>query len=130
MDYVQYDHGYMFAYSERPGTPAAKKLVDDVPEEVKKRRLQEIIDKQRQHSLERHQKVIGQTCVVLVEGFSKKSDNDLHGRNDENKMVVFPKESYQKGDYVLVKIENCTTGTLIGKAVGYAFQTNTEEVND
>lgn len=130
MDYVQYDHGYMFAYSERPGTPAAKKLVDDIPEEVKKRRLQEIIDKQRQHSLERHQKVIGQTCVVLVEGFSKKSENDLHGRNDENKMVVFPKESYQKGDYVLVKIENCTTGTLIGKAVGYAFQTNTEEVND
>lgn len=117
MDYVKYDYGYMFAYSERPGTPAAKKLVDDIPEEVKKRRLNEIIDKQRQHSLERNQLAIGKIQKVLVEGTSKRSDDFLQGRNDQNKVVVFPKENYKKGDYVYVLVNDCTTATLKGVAV-------------
>lgn len=117
MDYVKYDYGYMFAYSERPGTPAAKKLTDDIPEEIKKRRLNEIIAKQQQHSLERNQMAIGKVQKVLVEGFSKRSDEFLQGRNDQNKVVVFPKESYQKGDYVHVKIQDCTAATLKGIAI-------------
>lgn len=117
MDYVHYDYGYMFAYSERPGTPAAKKFTDDIPENIKKRRLQEIIEKQQQHSLERNQRSIGKVFKVLVEGFSKRSDLDLHGRNDQNKLVVFPKASYQKGEYVWVKITDVTAATLIGVSV-------------
>ena len=117
MDYVQYDYSYMFFYSERPGTLAARKLADDIPLEVKKRRLQEIIDKQRELSLQRNQHDLGKIHRVLVEGFSKKSDNDLSGRNDQNKMVIFPKEHYQKGDYVNVLVTSCSVGTLIGKAI-------------
>ncbi len=117
MDYVKYDYGYMFAYSERPGTPAAKKYADDIPEEVKKRRLQEIIAKQQQHSLFRNKQAIGQVQRVLIEGFSKKSTDDLQGRNDHNKVVVFPRKHYQKGQYVNVLIEDCTTATLLGTVV-------------
>lgn len=122
MRYVQYDYGYMFTYSERPGTPAAKKLADDVPEEVKKRRLQEIIALQRELSLERNKLSIGKIEKVLVEGFSKRSDDFLQGRNDQNKVVVFPKENsdgvaFRKGDYVNVLIKDCSTGTLLGEAV-------------
>ena len=117
MDYVMYDYGYMFAYSERPGTPAAKKFKDDIPEEIKKRRLQEIIEKQQLHSLQRNQRAIGKIHKVLVEGFSKRSDAHLQGRNDQNKVVVFPKESFQKGDYVWVKVTEVTAATLIGVAV-------------
>jgi tRNA-2-methylthio-N6-dimethylallyladenosine synthase len=117
LDYVKYDYGYMFAYSERPNTPAAKKLVDDVPEEIKSRRLAEIIARQREHSLERNQLCVGKTYKVLVEGFSKRSKEQLSGKNDQNKIVVFPKENFRKGDYVNVLITECSSGTLIGKAV-------------
>lgn len=117
MDYCKFDLAYMYFYSERPGTLAARRFEDDVPEETKKRRLQEVIDMHRGHSLESMQKDVGKTFKVLVEGTSKKNENDLYGRNDQNKVVVFPKEQYQKGDYVYVKVTACTTGTLIGQAV-------------
>jgi tRNA-2-methylthio-N6-dimethylallyladenosine synthase len=107
----------MFFYSERPGTLAAKKFADDIPLETKKRRLQEIIAKQAQHSLERNQRDIGKVHKVLVEGFSKRSDEQLQGRNSANKVVVFPKEHYKKGDYVNVLVEDCTPATLLGKAI-------------
>ncbi|MFT4031393.1 MAG: tRNA (N6-isopentenyl adenosine(37)-C2)-methylthiotransferase MiaB [Siphonobacter sp.] len=117
MEYVKYDYGYMFAYSERPGTPAAKKLVDDIPEEVKKRRLNEIIALQQQHSLERNQQAIGKVHKVLVEGPSKRSAEHLQGRNDQNKVVVFPKHSYSKGQYVKVLVTDCTAATLLGEPI-------------
>jgi len=120
MDYVQYDFSYMFYYSERPGTLAAKKYEDDIPLEVKKRRLQEIIQKQNTLSLARNQRDLNKVHKVLVEGNSKRSDEQLKGRNSANKVVVFPKEHYQKGEYVDVLVESCTAATLIGKAVGYS----------
>src|SRR5690606_23198024 len=103
MDYVRYDYAYMFAYSERPGTLAAKRYEDDIPEEVKKRRLAEVVAKQREHSYQRLQEQIGKIHVVLIEGFSKRSDQDFAGRNDQNAMVVFPVDPrFKKGDYVRV----------------------------
>ncbi|ATA74783.1 MULTISPECIES: tRNA (N6-isopentenyl adenosine(37)-C2)-methylthiotransferase MiaB [Capnocytophaga] len=120
MEYVKYDFGFMFAYSERPGTLAARKIADDVPEETKKRRLAEIIDLQQKHSLYRTQQKIGQICEVLIEGNSKKSDAQWMGRNTQNTVVVFPKEHYKVGDFVNVKIKSCTSTTLIGKAIGYS----------
>ncbi|WP_422356414.1 tRNA (N6-isopentenyl adenosine(37)-C2)-methylthiotransferase MiaB [Roseivirga pacifica] len=117
MDYVKYDFSYMFFYSERPGTLAAKKFEDDIPLEVKKRRLQEIINKQQGISLERNKLDVGQVQRVLIEGVSKRSDEHLQGRNSANKVVIFPREQYQKGDYVNVKIEDCTAATLFGTAV-------------
>ncbi|WP_064196874.1 MULTISPECIES: tRNA (N6-isopentenyl adenosine(37)-C2)-methylthiotransferase MiaB [Emticicia] len=117
MDYVKYDYGYMFAYSERPNTPAAKKLQDDVPNEIKNRRLAEIIAKQREHSLERNQMSIGKVYKVLIEGFSKRSNEHLSGRNDQNKMIIFPKENHQKGEYVNVMVTECSSATLIGHIV-------------
>lgn len=117
MEYARYDYGYMFAYSERPGTLAAKKYADDVPEAVKKRRLNEIIALQQRLSLERNQRHIGQIHRVLVEGPSKRSDADLSGRNDQNKVVVFPRGTFQKGDYVNVLITECSSATLIGQVV-------------
>lgn len=117
MEYCKYDLAYMYFYSERPGTLAARRFKDDIPEDVKKKRLQEMVDLHRLHSLQSMQRDIGKTCKVLVEGVSKKSLNELQGRSDHNKVVVFPKANFQKGDYVLVKIESCTAGTLIGTAV-------------
>jgi len=117
MEYVRYDYGYMFAYSERPGTPAAKKLEDDIPYDIKLRRLNEVIAMQQKHSLERNQRLLGRVHKVLVEGTSKRSDQDLQGRNDQNKVVVFPRESFKKGDYVNVLVTECTAATLKGKAV-------------
>ncbi len=117
LDYVKYDYGYMFSYSERPNTPAAKKFTDNVPEEIKSRRLAEIIARQREHSLERNQLCVGKTYKVLVEGFSKRSNEQLSGKNDQNKIVVFPKENFKLGDYVNVLITECSSGTLIGHAV-------------
>jgi len=118
MDWVQYDYAYMFTYSERPGTLAAKRFADDVPEEVKKRRLTEIVNKQRDHSLKRLEDQVGKTHQVLIEGFSKRSDQDFCGRNDQNAMVVFPVVDYYKiGDYVTVMGETCTSATLIGKII-------------
>ena len=95
MDYVQYDFSYMFFYSERPGTLAAKKYPDDIPLEIKKRRLSEVIAKQQQLSLARNQKDLGKVHRVLIEGFSKRSEDHLQGRNSANKVVVFPKGNYQ-----------------------------------
>lgn len=120
MEYVKYDFGFMFAYSERPGTLAARKIEDDIPEEVKKRRLAEIIDLQQKHSLQRTQAQIGNIVEVLIEGNSKKSDQFWMGRNTQNTVVVFPKQNYQKGDFVNVKITDCTSTTLIGEAIGYS----------
>lgn len=117
MEYVKYDYAYMFAYSERPGTPAAKKLKDDIAEDVKKRRLQEVIAIQLQHSGERNQLAVGKIHKVLVEGPSKRSDDFLCGRNDQNKVVVFPKENFKKGDYVQVLVTECSSATLIGHVV-------------
>lgn len=117
MQYVQYDFAYMFAYSERPNTPAAKKLTDDVSEEVKKRRLKEVIDLQNNLSLVRNKQDIGKTFTVLAEGFSKRSEEYLQGRNSQNKVVVFPKGNFKKGDYVQVKITECSSATLLGVAV-------------
>src|ERR1700744_5608496 len=115
MDYVQYDFAYMFMYSERPGTLAAKRYKDDIPEAVKSARLKEVVAKQQQHSHMRLQELLGTTQRVLIEGFSKKSDKDYCGRSDQNAMVVFPVgEGYKPGEYVNVKIERCTTATLIG----------------
>ena len=117
MDYVTYDFSYMFFYSERPGTLAAKKLEDDIPLEVKKRRLAEVIEKQQQHSLERNKLDVGKIHKVLIEGTSKRSEDFLQGRNTANKVVVFPREQYQKGQYVNVMVEDCTAATLTGKVV-------------
>jgi tRNA-2-methylthio-N6-dimethylallyladenosine synthase len=115
MDHVQFYFAYMFMYSERPGTLAAKRYADDIPEAVKKRRLQEVVAKQQLHSHERLKKLVGTTQKVLIEGFSKKSDKDYSGRSDQNTVVVFPVgEGYKPGEYVNVLIERCTTATLIG----------------
>lgn len=117
MEYVKYHFSYMFKYSERPNTLAQRKFEDDVPEAVKSRRLSEIIALQQEHSYEQLKKDIGKTYKVLVEGVSKKSDQELYGRNTHNSVVVFPKEHYQAGDYVDVKINDCTSATLKGVAV-------------
>jgi len=118
MDYVQYDFAYMFMYSERPGTLAAKRYADDIPDAVKRNRLKEIVAKQQEHSYLRLQKLVGTTQKVLIEGFSKKSDKDYCGRSDHNAMVVFPVgENYKPGEYVNVFIDRSTTATLIGRVV-------------
>lgn len=116
MEYVKYDFGFMFAYSERPGTMAARKMEDDVPEEVKKRRLNEIIDLQQKLGLERTKRFLGQEVEVLIEKESKRSNQHWSGRNSQNTVVVFPKENYKVGDFVMVKITDCTAATLIGEA--------------
>jgi tRNA-2-methylthio-N6-dimethylallyladenosine synthase len=117
MRYCQYDLAYMYFYSERPGTLAARRFKDDIPEEVKKRRLQEMIDLHRIQSLHSMQKDVGKTFRVLIEGSSKKNENELQGRTDQNKVVIFEKGDLKKGDYVNVKIERCTAGTLFGKII-------------
>lgn len=117
LNYVKYDFGYMYLYSERPGTMAARKLEDDVSIEIKQRRLAEIIALQREHCKFRTEEHLGNIEQVLIEGTSKKSDDHWMGRNPQNTVVVFPKENYQLGDFVNVKIENCTSATLIGEAV-------------
>ena len=118
MDHVKYDFAYMFAYSERPGTLAAKRYEDDVPEEEKKRRLTEVVNKQREHSLYRLENFVGKVHKVLIEGFSKRSDEDYCGRNDQNTMMVFPvDERFKVGQYVNVLAETCTSATLIGRIV-------------
>ena len=118
MDYVGYDFAFTFSYSERPGTLAARKFEDDIPEEVKKRRLSEILLKQQETSLYRLQQFVGKTVRILVEGTSKKSDKDLCGRNDQNAMVVFPATPEVKaGQYVNVFIDRCTSATLLGTVV-------------
>ncbi|HNA57934.1 MAG TPA: tRNA (N6-isopentenyl adenosine(37)-C2)-methylthiotransferase MiaB [Chitinophagales bacterium] len=118
MEMVQYDLAYMFFYSERPGTLAARKYTDDIPHETKIRRLNEIIALQTKHSHARNQADIGKTFTVLVEKPSKRSALDMCGRNDQNKMVVFPATDVNPGDYVQVRVTSATSATLIGEMVG------------
>jgi tRNA-2-methylthio-N6-dimethylallyladenosine synthase len=120
MDYVKYNFGFMFTYSERPGTMAGRKMEDDVPEETKKRRLNDIVQLQRQHSELRTRQHLNKTVEILIEKPSKKSDLDWSGRTSDNTVAVFPKEQYKVGDFVNVHITDCTSATLIGKAIGYS----------
>ncbi len=120
MEYVKYNFGYMYSYSERPGTLAGRKMEDDVTEEIKAKRLQEIVDLQQKHAWYRSEEFVGQTVEVLVEKVSKKSQEEFSGRNSQSITVVFPKENYKIGDFVNVKITSCTSGTLKGVAVGYS----------
>ena len=117
MDQVKYDFSYMFCYSARPGTLAVKKYEDDIALPIKKQRLQEIIVKQQAHSLERNRREIGTIKTVLIEGFSKRSDQYLQGRTSSNKVVVFPKQHFAKAQYVQVLIDDCTSATLFGRVV-------------
>lgn len=120
MEYVKYDFGFMFMYSERPGTMAARKLEDDIPESVKKRRLTEIVNLQQKHSAYRTKQFVGKTVEVLIEKESKKSDLHWSGRTQQNTVAVFPKDQYKVGDFVMVEIEDCTSATLIGTAKAYS----------
>ena len=117
MKYANYDFAYMFKYSERPGTKAARRMEDNVPEETKKKRLSEIIELQNRMSSENKQKAIGQTYTVLIENTSKKSENEFSGRNSQNQVVVFPKNGEKTGEFVDVKIVDTTPATLIGRKV-------------
>ena len=119
MEYSRYDYAYMYFYSERPGTLAQKRYTDDVPLETKKRRLYEVVQMQNKLSLESNLRDIGKTFKILIEGDSKKSDQDWVGRSSHGKVFVFPKENYdlQKGDYAIVQANNCTQGTLLGRIV-------------
>ena len=120
MEYVKYNFGYMFTYSERPGTMAGRKMEDDVPEHVKKRRLSEIIQLERKYSEINTSENLGKTVEVLIEKASKKSDLQWSGRTSDNTVAVFPKVHYTVGDLVNVRIIDCTSATLIGEAVGYS----------
>ena len=115
MESVKYNFSYMFFYSERPNTYAQRKLIDNVPLDIKKKRLQEIIDLQQKHSLINNQKFIGTTQEVLIEGISKKSNKKFFGRTTQNTVVVFEKKNEKIGDYTNVKINECTSATLIGE---------------
>jgi tRNA-2-methylthio-N6-dimethylallyladenosine synthase len=117
MEEVKFDMAFMFKYSERPGTYAHKHLPDDVQEDVKLRRLDEIIQLHNRLSHDSNKRDIGKTFEVLVEGTSKKSKDELFGRTSQNKVVVFPAMNFRKGDYVQVKILRCTQTTLIGEAI-------------
>lgn len=120
MKYVEYDFAYHFFYSERPKTLAERKYEDDIPLELKKERLKEVTALQREHSLKHHQKHVGKIQKILIEGPSKKSDAQLCGRNTQNCMVVFDREEYKAGEYVNIKIEDCTAATLFGTVIGRA----------
>ena len=117
MDQVRYEYAYMFKYSERPKTLAERRFEDDVPEEVKSRRLIQIIDKQNSHSLETNKKDIGKIYKVLVEGPSRRSAEQYSGRNGRNSMVIFDRNGVEKGQYVMVKITECTSATLLGEYI-------------
>ncbi|HLU86626.1 MAG TPA: MiaB/RimO family radical SAM methylthiotransferase, partial [Taishania sp.] len=124
MKEVQYEFAYMFKYSERPKTLAERRFKDDVPEDVKSRRLNEIIDLQLQSSLYWHQQQIGKVKKVLVEGKSKRSDDEWCGRDGRNSMVIFPKGNFDKGQYIMVKITDCTSATLKGEVVSICEPAN------
>jgi len=117
MQAVEYDFAYMYMYSERPKTLAERKFKDDIPEDVKRERLTEIINLQQEHSLKAHKKLVGTIQDVLIEGLSRRSDQDQVGRNSGNVKVVFPKTDIQIGNYVKVKITDCTSATLLGEAI-------------
>jgi tRNA-2-methylthio-N6-dimethylallyladenosine synthase len=121
MRHARYDYGFMFAYSERPGTMAGRKMDDDIPLDIKKRRLQEVIDLQREIGFEKLQQQVGNLSEVLIEKSSKKSDAHWAGRNTQNNMVIFPKTGrFKPGDFVNILITKCTTATLLGDAVGFS----------
>jgi tRNA-2-methylthio-N6-dimethylallyladenosine synthase len=120
MEEIKYSFGFMYAYSERPGTMAARKLKDDVAFEVKKRRLAEVVELQRSHGLFRTKQFINQTVEILIEKESKKSSAEWSGRSAQNSVAVFPKGRYKIGDFVMVKINDCTSATLIGEAIGFS----------
>lgn len=120
MDYVKYNFGYMFTYSERPGTMAERKMEDDVPEPIKKRRLQEIVDLQRAHSEIKTKEHLNTVVEVLIEKESKKSNTQWSGRTPQNIVAVFPKGDYKIGEFVNIKVNNCTSATLIGEAIGHS----------
>ena len=122
MEYAKFDFAYMYKYSERPKTLAERKFSDDIPEAIKTRRIAEIVAKQREHSLLANQKQVGNTDKVLVEGVSKKSQDEMCGRNGKNSMVVFPKGDFEIGQYITVKITNCTSATLLGEVVYNSIQ--------
>jgi len=118
MEYAKYSMSYMFFYSERPGTLAARKYPDDIPLDVKKKRLSEIIKLQSQISHDLNQKDIGKTFKVLIDGLSKRSDQDLRGRNSQNKVIIFPNAPELKiGEYINVKVNSATSATLTGVVV-------------
>lgn len=117
MKEVEYDYAYMFAYSERPKTLAERKFEDDVPEDVKKKRLTEVINLQQESSLKNNKKYLGKVYKVLVEGTSKRSDEHMFGRNSQNAVFVFPKGNTKPGDYVNVKAYECTAATLLAEIV-------------
>jgi tRNA-2-methylthio-N6-dimethylallyladenosine synthase len=119
MEYSRYDFSYMFFYSERPGTLASRRYLDDIPDEVKRRRLDEIVKLQNRLSRESNLKDLGKTFIVLIEGDSKKSKDEWKGRSSQNKVIVFPKKGagFKKGDYARVKVNNCTGATLLGEAI-------------
>jgi tRNA-2-methylthio-N6-dimethylallyladenosine synthase len=117
MKEVKFDFAYMFAYSERPGTLAQKKYKDNVPEELKKKRLQEVIELQMEHSSERTKKGLGKVHRVLIEGVSKKSKDRLYGRNSQNIVVVFPRGNHNKGEYVNVLVNEVTPATMLGEVI-------------
>ncbi|HTB30568.1 MAG TPA: tRNA (N6-isopentenyl adenosine(37)-C2)-methylthiotransferase MiaB [Bacteroidia bacterium] len=117
MEAVRFDYAYMFPYSERPATPAAKKYKDDVPEDIKLKRMQEILAMQRQHSMTGNKADIGKEFEVLVEGYSKRSKEQVFGRNTQNKAIIFTSDKHKPGDYVNVRVTNCTSGTLIGEVL-------------
>ena len=117
MEYAKFDFAYMYKYSERPKTLAERKFSDDIPEAIKTRRIAEIVAKQREHPLLANQKQVGNTDKVLVEGVSKKSKDEMCGRNGKNSMVVFPKGDFEIGQYITVKITSCTSATLLGEVV-------------
>jgi tRNA-2-methylthio-N6-dimethylallyladenosine synthase len=117
MEWTGFDFSYMFKYSERPGTKAARKIKDDVPDEVKAARLNEIVSLQNRLSARSKKNDLGRVFEVLIEGPSKRSENYLSGRTSQNKVVVFPREDKKYGEYVMVKIEKCTSATLIGKII-------------
>ncbi|MBP0903141.1 tRNA (N6-isopentenyl adenosine(37)-C2)-methylthiotransferase MiaB [Mariniflexile gromovii] len=121
MDYVKYDFGYMFTYSERPGTLAERKMEDDVPEETKKRRLAEMVELQQKHSGFRTRQNLNTVVEVLIEKESKKSSEHWSGRTQHSLVTVFPKGNYKIGDFVNVQVTDCTSATLIGEAIGYSI---------
>ena len=121
MEYVKYNFGYMFTYSERPGTLAERKLEDDVPEDVKSRRLAEIIELQLKHSEYRTKQFLNTTVEVLIEKESKKSNQHWSGRTPHNIVCVFPKGQFKVGDFVNVNVTDCTKATLIGEAIGLSI---------
>jgi len=117
MEMVKFDYAYTFVYSERPATPAAKKYKDDVPEDIKLKRMQEILAMQRRHSMENNKADIGKVFEVLVEDYSKRSREQVFGRNTQNKAIIFKSEKHKPGDYVQVRVTNCTSGTLMGEVL-------------